>query len=82
MSILGVNDGHNANAVLLVDGRIAVGAQEERFRNVTNYGFPEMAIKYVLRSSDLHAGDIDQVALGSELQPRAFDTRMIRSIQK
>lgn len=81
MNILGVHDGHNASAVLLVDGRIAAGAQEERFRNEKNYfGFPDNAIAWVLKNGNLHVEDVDVVAVASIHQPRAFDTRSIRDV--
>ena len=81
MKILGVHDGHNASAAILVDGRITAGAQEERFRNEKNYaGFPENAIKWVLKAEGLDAEDIDIVALASVHQPRVFDVRRIRDV--
>ena len=81
MRILGVQDGHNASAVLLVDGQIVAGVQEERFRNQKNYfGFPEHAIAWVLQAGGLDVQDVDVVAVASVHQPRTFDTRRIRDV--
>jgi carbamoyltransferase len=81
MNVLGVHDGHNASAVLLVDGRVAAGAQEERFRNEKNYfGFPDQAIAWALKSANLRPDEVDKVALASVHQPRGFDTRIIRDV--
>jgi carbamoyltransferase len=81
MNILGVHDGHNASAVLLVDGQVVAGAQEERFRNEKNYfGFPQNAINWILKEHHLSAQDLDFVALASVHQPPAFDTKLIRDV--
>jgi carbamoyltransferase len=81
MNILGVHDGHNASAVLVVDGRVVAAVQEERFLNLKNYfGFPEHAIRSVLEAGGLDKEEVDFVAISSAHQPRAFDTRLIREV--
>jgi len=64
MYVLGIHDGHNAAAVLLENGRIIAGVQEERPRGVKNaLGMPQDAIKEILSQTGLTPSDIDLVAL-------------------
>src|SRR5262245_53233659 len=64
MYVLGIHDGHNASAVLLKDGRIVAGVQEERPRGIKNAaGLPRTAIQDVLSQAGLTPSDIDRVAL-------------------
>jgi carbamoyltransferase len=66
MLILGINDGHNAGAALVKDGRVAAAIQEERLRNVKNYsGTPELGIKRVFEISGLSPRDLDAIAVVS-----------------
>ena len=37
MNIIGVYDGHSANAALIEDGKIIRAVEEERFNRVKNY---------------------------------------------
>jgi len=54
---------HDSAAAILVDGRIAAAAQEERFtRKKHDQAFPAHAIEYCLSSAGLGAGDLDYVA--------------------
>jgi carbamoyltransferase len=64
MKILGISAYyHDAAAALLVDGRIAAAAQEERFtRKKHDSGFPRRAIESCLKSNGLRLADIDHVA--------------------
>ena len=53
---------HDSAAALVVDGRIAAAAQEERFtRRKHDPQFPTSAIRYCLDQAGLKAGDIDHV---------------------
>ena len=63
MNILGISCFyHDAAATLLVDGRIAAAAQEERFTRLKHdSSFPEQAIRYCLSSQGLSMRDIDYV---------------------
>ncbi len=64
MYVLGIHDGHNASAVLLKDGRVVAGVQEERPRGAKNaLGIPRMAIQDVLSQTGLTTADIGWVAL-------------------
>jgi len=62
--VLGLNCyKHDSSAALLVDGRVAAAAEEERFARVKHYsGYPRMAIEFALRQAGLSASDIDHVA--------------------
>jgi carbamoyltransferase len=49
MNILSIQDGYNASASLMVDGKIILALQEERFNEIKNYtGYPFQSIKYCL----------------------------------
>ena len=66
MKILGIHDGHNSSACLLIDGKVEYCIQEERLTGRKNFiGFPEKSIQLILRSFDLHPEEIDKVALSS-----------------
>ena len=46
---LGLNDGYNSSAALMVDGTVVACAQEERFTRVKNQsGYPRLAVEYCL----------------------------------
>src|SRR3954470_6363265 len=64
MRILGISAYyHDAAAALIVDGRIAAAAQEERFtRKKHDSGFPRRAIEACLKSNGMRLADIDCVA--------------------
>lgn len=65
--ILGVHDGHNASACLLVDGKVEYMIQEERILYEKNaWGFPEESIKDALKQTGIQLFDIDRVAFASE----------------
>lgn len=81
MNVLGIHDGHNASATLVVDGRVVASAQEERYRYQKNFmGFPERAIASALKVAKLNIEDLDIVALPSIHEPRGFDVAQIREI--
>ncbi|MEE9276016.1 MAG: carbamoyltransferase N-terminal domain-containing protein [bacterium] len=53
---------HDAAAALLVDGRLAAAAEEERFSRVKHdFGFPGLAADFCLRKGGIAAGDLDYV---------------------
>src|SRR5262245_32202481 len=69
MIVLGINDGHDAGACLLRDGRILLCSSEERRRNVKNFaGVPERSIAAVFERSGIDPRDVDLVALSSLLR--------------
>src|SRR2546423_6244224 len=63
MRILGISAFyHDSAAALVVDGRIAAAAQEERFtRRKHDAGFPENAIAYCLAEAGISLADVDYV---------------------
>jgi carbamoyltransferase len=70
LKILGVHDGHNAAAVLLEDGFVRAGLQEERLTRVKNQsGFPRNAVQWVLESTGTDPGELDFVAMHSKHSP-------------
>ncbi|HOU52725.1 MAG TPA: carbamoyltransferase C-terminal domain-containing protein [Myxococcota bacterium] len=63
MRVLGLNFSNDAAASLVVDGRVVMAVQEERFRRVKHYaGFPEAAIRACLKAGGLRLADLDAVA--------------------
>jgi carbamoyltransferase len=64
MRVLGISAFyHDSAAALLVDGRIAAAAQEERFtRKKHDQRFPEQAITYCLQAAGVRLRDVDYVA--------------------
>lgn len=77
MNILGINDGHQSSAALMVDGKIVAALAEERFtRRKNEHGYPRHAIEACLNVAGLVRGDIDHVAIASrELPPSYFKIR-------
>lgn len=62
--VLGINCGHDATACLLVDGKISAAVAEERLnRNKMHLGFPWMAIKEVLRISEVDPSSLEAVVV-------------------
>ncbi len=69
MKILGVHDGHNSSACLLVDGTVKFAIQEERLRKIKNYwGIPELAISNCLSYAGLTIEELDAIVIASENQ--------------
>jgi carbamoyltransferase len=80
VNILGINSVyHDSSAALLVDGKLVVAVEEERFNRI-KYGklpdvdnphqLPERAIRFCLKYAGLTAGDIDHVAYSFDPQLR------------
>ena len=65
MIILGLNTWfHDTSACLVVDGRLVVALEEERFsRDKHTRAFPENAVARCLEHAGLVAGDVDHVAV-------------------
>ena len=67
MIVLGVNDGHNSSASLIIDGKLTCSIAEERLsREKNHFGFPSKAIKCVLEYSGVSSKDIDKIAMSSK----------------
>lgn len=63
MNILGIWDGHDSGAALLVDGAVAAAVNEERFtRRKLEVHFPEHAIRACLRLAGLAPQQLDAIA--------------------
>ena len=77
MKILGIHDGHNASACIVINGEVKAAIGEERLsRNKHQYGFPFKSIEKVLEISNLSYDDIDKVAMSTKtLSPRYFLTQ-------
>ena len=77
MKILGIHDGHNASACVIINGEVIAAIGEERLsRNKHQYGFPFKSIEKVLKIANLSEGDIDKVAMSTKtLPPRYFLTQ-------
>ncbi len=64
MNVLGIWDGHHASACLVLEGRLAGAASEERFsRQKMQRGFPHRSISALLENGGIPAEDVDCVAL-------------------
>ena len=73
MKILGVHDGHNASATLVVDGIIVASKAEERLsRDKHHYGCPMKAITKVLEIGGVAANDLDGIAMSTSTLPPAY----------
>ena len=83
MNILGIIDGqHDATACILKKGELVAACAEERIRRIKLIGgFPNNAIKEVLRLSKLEYKDIDQIVFGSMLTPPPY-VRLFRNLQE
>jgi carbamoyltransferase len=75
--ILGIGGllGHDANAALIVDGRLVASSQEERFTRVKHDGaFPRLAIADCLATAALAPHDVTDVVFAEKpLQCHLFD---------
>ena len=68
MNIIGIHDGHDCSAALMVNGKIVYAAQEERFSRLKgDYGYPKKAIEDLFKFSKLKPKDIDLVVVGTIL---------------
>jgi carbamoyltransferase len=66
MNIIGINVSHNASACLMMDGKIIIAAQEERFTKVKNYcGYPKQSIDYCLSYLKKNNQTVDKVAFST-----------------
>lgn len=65
MYVLGVNNGHDRAAVLLDDGRVVVGIEQERLdrkKHSSSHELPWEAIRYCLKYSGITLDQLDLVA--------------------
>lgn len=67
---LGIHDGHNSAACLMMDGEVVYSAQEERFRRIKNYwGPPIEAVRASLRFANLQLADLSEIVFSSYQHP-------------
>jgi carbamoyltransferase len=67
--VLGITDGDDAGAVLLVDGRLVAAVNEERLNRLKmSIGFPRLAVREVLRLGGLTPADVDHVAMAAQTE--------------
>ena len=66
MIILGIHDGHDASASLMINGKVVAANQEERFSKLKgDYGLPFKAIKCCLKQGGVSLTNIDEIAVAS-----------------
>lgn len=64
-TVLGIHDGHNAGAALVVDGKIVAAISEERLNNIKNFsGPPVLSVKKVYETSGINPQKTDMIAIG------------------
>lgn len=69
MIVLGINDGHDAGACLIRDGKLALYSAEERRRNIKNYaGVPSESISQLFKRTGIAPKDVDLIALSSKIR--------------
>lgn len=72
MKILGIHDGHNSGATLLVDGKISASVSEERLtRNKNEIGYPKESVNEVLSIANLKPEQLDRVIYASNFMHTA-----------
>lgn len=73
MIVLGINDGHQASAAIIVDGRLIAAIAEERFtRRKNEHGYPRHAVTACLKLAGVAAADLDRVAIATRDLPPAY----------
>jgi carbamoyltransferase len=65
-TVLGITDGDDAGAALVVGGRLVAAVNEERLNRLKmSIGFPRLAIQEVLRLGGVAPGEVDHVAMAA-----------------
>jgi carbamoyltransferase len=83
VTVLGINDGHDAGAALIKDGSVLGAVQEERLNNIKHYaGTPEKSINEVFKISKTDPSEVSLIALVSYDPPgqedlNAFSTKLL-----
>jgi carbamoyltransferase len=68
MKILGVNEDHNANAALIVDGEVIGCVAEERFTGIKNdTEYPRLSIDSLLSIAGIKGSEIDKVVFAGTI---------------
>jgi carbamoyltransferase len=80
MIILGINNMHDASAVLVIDGIVIAAAEEERFtRNKHTRGFPGNAMRFCLDFAGIKMTDVDIVC--ASWKPWALGVRAAQALK-
>jgi carbamoyltransferase len=74
MNILGINAFHgDSSAAALKNGQFTCGVEEERLNRTKHWaGFPELAIREVLRDSSIGLGEVQHVAISRDPSAHFF----------
>lgn len=63
MKILGINEGHNASASIIVDGKVLAAMSEERItRRKNECGYPEESIAFCIKFAGVKPEELDAIA--------------------
>ncbi|MBI4991161.1 hypothetical protein HZB96_03660 [Candidatus Gottesmanbacteria bacterium] len=84
MIVLGIHDGHNAGAALVVDGMVVAAISEERLNNIKNYfGPPLFSIAKVFEIAGINPQKTDLIAIGCKVRvgPPYADINWLGRIQ-
>jgi carbamoyltransferase len=80
MIILGINNMHDASAALVVDGKIVVAVEEERFTRLKHArGFPKNAMQFCLDYGGVRMKDVDIVC--ASWKPWALRVRASQALK-
>ena len=64
MIVLGIHDGHDAGACLIINGKVVAISSEERRLNKKNFtGVPSLSIEAVLKMGGVHAAEVKLIAI-------------------
>ena len=70
--ILGIHDGHNCGATLVIDGKIFSSICEERLsRKKNDTGYPKMSIDFLKKHAGIKNNDITSVVYASLFMHRS-----------
>lgn len=72
VTVLGINDGHDAGAAIIRDGKVLAALQEERPRNIKHFsGTPEHATKEVFKIARIVPSEVDVIAVAGIVRTHA-----------
>jgi carbamoyltransferase len=74
--ILGITDGDDGGAALLIDGRLVAAVNEERLNRMKmSIGFPSLAIQSVLQLGGVKPEEVDRVAVAALTEVHQLEAR-------
>ena len=66
-SVLAISYGHEANASIMINGKIVASAAEERFtKKKCQMGYPKNAINFCLKYAGIKSNNLDVIAIVSK----------------